>query len=104
MGPEHFPLGYRERAIREFSNGPYSFIRHEQFANAAPEPHEIRPGADPQRMISDCRPEGEVPDYGPDLIEYGIEWYARWGPRVMYDKSLREEVLAEAERIFERQR
>lgn len=88
----------RPMVMDEIRKGPYS-IRKEQFAKAAPKPDEIRPGANPQQIISDCRPEGEDFSGTLDWIESPIEWFARWGPRVMYDKSLREEVLAEAERM-----
>lgn len=93
----------RPMFMSEIRNGPYS-IRQAQFAKASPKPHEIRPGADPRKVIRNCRPEGKNFSEVCELIEDRIEWFARWGPRVMYDKSLREEVLAKAEQIFERER
>ena len=50
--------------------------------------------ASPRFAIHRYRPRCRQPQYGPDLIEYLLEWFLRWACRVLASASLRQRLLS----------
>lgn len=48
--------------------------------------------------IGRCRPRRRAPTYGPDLLEYLLEWFIRWAERVLASHRLLDELLASLRR------
>ncbi|MFB3924266.1 MAG: hypothetical protein ACE145_21300 [Terriglobia bacterium] len=84
--------GYREQLINELRWGPYGArwwdMRHE-----APELWQIPVGKDPKDIIRSTRPDGLIPEYSPDCMNYYFTWYARWSQRLMPGTELRDAVM-----------
>jgi hypothetical protein len=74
----------------------------EIFLKLMPKPYMIRVNSDPMRVIRRCRPKYTRPEYGPYLLNYSVEWWAAWGPRVMPDPRIRGAAVAAAERCLYR--
>ncbi|MFB3921432.1 MAG: hypothetical protein ACE145_06895 [Terriglobia bacterium] len=97
------PLGlsasYSEQFIDELRWGPYG-ARRWDMRREAPELWQIPVGKDPKDIIRSTRPDGPVPAYGPDRMNYNFTWYARWSQRLMPDVDLRDAVMQRVSQKF----
>jgi hypothetical protein len=50
--------------------------------------------ASPQFGIHRYRPRRRRPSYGPELIEYLLDWFLRWTMQVLASASLRQQLLS----------
>ncbi len=79
--------------------GPFPWL----FRNEAPRSQEIRPHADPVKVIKACKVEGGDERSMPDIINDHVTWLARWIQRVIPDPRLMRQALAIAEATLVRE-
>lgn len=72
--------------------GPFPWL----FADEAPQPHEIRPGANPLEAIKACKVERENPQLATDIVNDLVTWLARWVQRVISDRRMMEDAIDQA--------
>ncbi len=72
--------------------GPFAWL----FADETPQPHEIRPGANPLEVIKECKVERKNPQFMTDIINDLVTWLARWVQRVISDRTMMEDAIDQA--------
>lgn len=68
------------------------------FTSEAPRLGEIRPNANPLKVIEECKDESAEKASMPDVLNHHVAWLARWIQRIIPDRRLMLDALDAAER------